>query len=205
MSNTNVNIFVIEDEIIIAQDIAKKVEKLGYHAMGISGNSEKAVEFLSFNTPDLILCDIRIKGSMDGIEVMELIQKKKRMPFIFLTSLSDRYTLDKAKILMPYGYILKPFSENDLLSSIEMALYRFENEIKHFDLDHEKINGIAVEPLSPKEFEMLGALTKGLNNKQLSEQFFVSINTIKFHLKNLFQKLEVNSRTEAIHKVIEAK
>ncbi|MCB0647553.1 MAG: response regulator transcription factor [Saprospiraceae bacterium] len=202
MSNTNVNIYIIEDEVIIAKDIASKITKLGYHPMGMTKSSDKAVEFLSFNTPDLILCDINIKGSMDGIDVISLIQKKKKIPFIYLTSLSDRYTLEKAKLTMPYGYIVKPFTEKDLLTSIEMALYRFEQENSSFDITQEKVNMLATEALSPKEYELLIDLTKGLNNTEIAEKHFISVNTVKFHLKNLFTKLDVNSRTEAIYKAI---
>lgn len=202
MSNTNVNIYIIEDEVIIAHDIAKKIERLGYHPMGMAKNSELAIEFLSFHTPDLILCDISIKGSMNGIEVIELIQKKKKIPFIYVTSLFDRYTLEKAKVTMPYGYIVKPFTERDLLSSIEMALYRFEQEHNMSGITLEKINSIAQESLSPKEFELLIDLTKGLTNQEISNRHFVSVNTVKFHLKNLFAKLDVSSRTEAIHKAM---
>ena len=116
---SNISILIIEDEVIIAQDIAGKVKRLGYDVAGIKSSSEKAIDFLSFHTPDLVLCDIRIKGAKDGIEVASIIREKKKIPFIYLTSMSDRATLDRAKKTLPYGYIVKPFNANQLGRAIE--------------------------------------------------------------------------------------
>ena len=99
---SNLSIFIIEDEGLIAEDISDKLGDLGYDVAGIAANSEKAIDFLSGHTPDLVLCDICIKGTRDGIEVAELISKRKKVPFIFLTSLSDRGTLERAKRTLPY-------------------------------------------------------------------------------------------------------
>ena len=200
---SNVSILIIEDEVIIAQDIASKVERLGYDVADIKHSSYKAIDYLSFNTPDLALCDIRIKGDKDGIEVAEFIRKKKNIPFIFLTSLSDRPTLERAKKTLPYGYIVKPFNDRDLLSAIEMALYKHSVELEKLAITKAKADLIASSPLTEKEFQFLMDITKGLNNQQLADKHFISINTVKFHMRNLLGKLEVSCRADALHKIID--
>ena len=199
---TEISILIIEDEVIIAQDIASKVRKLGYHVAGIKSSSEKAIDFLSFHTPDLVLCDIRIKGAKDGIEVANIIREKKKIPFIYLTSMSDRATLDRAKKTLPYGYIVKPFNDRDLLSAIEMALYKHSMELEALAITKEKIDGISLSPLTDKEYEFLIDVTKGLSNNQLAEKHFISVNTVKYHMRNLVTKLEVSNRADAMHKII---
>jgi DNA-binding NarL/FixJ family response regulator len=200
---SNISILIIEDEVVIAQDIAGKVSRLGYDVAGIKHSSEKAIDYLSFHTPDLVLCDIRIKGEKDGIDIAEMNQKEKRIPFIFLTSLSDRATLDRAKKTLPYGYIIKPFNDRDLLSAIEMALYRHSAELDKLAITKDKVNQIVHSDLTEKEFEILLDLTKGLNNIQIAEKNFVSINTTKYHIRNLLAKFEVSNRAEALHRIID--
>lgn len=199
---SNISILIIEDEVIIAQDIAGKVKKLGYDVAGVKSSSEKAIDFLSFQTPDLVLCDIRIKGEKDGIEVAEIIRQKKKIPFIFLTSMSDRVTLDRAKKTLPYGYIVKPFNDRDLLSAIEMALYKHATELEALSITKTKIDAICTTPLTDKEYEFLIDVTKGLSNNQLAEKHFISVNTVKYHMRNLVTKLEVTNRADAMHKII---
>ncbi len=201
-SPSSINIVIIEDEVIIAQDIAGKIRKLGYGVLKILHNSEKAIDFLSFHTPDLVLCDIRIKGPKDGIEVAEIVNQNKKIPFIFLTSLSDRVTLDRAKKTLPYGYIVKPFNERDLLSGIEMALYKHMNEKEALKITKEKIDAICLKPLTKKEYEFLLDVTKGLSNSQLADKHFVSINTVKYHMRNIVSKLQVSNRADAMHKIL---
>ncbi len=194
---------IIEDESLIALDISEKLQDLGYHVQKIISHSEQAIDFLSFHTPDLVLCDINIKGEHDGIQVAQYILKTKRIPWIFLTSLADADTLDKAKQILPYGYIVKPFTTLDLSSNIEMALFKFQSEIDQYTLTKDKIDAVCDAPLSTIEFEYLKDLTKGLNNQQLSEKHFVSINTVKTHLSRIRQKLDCTSRAEIMQIIID--
>ena len=193
----------MEDEAIIAQDIADKIRDLGYDVAGIAGNSEKALDQISNRLPDLVLCDIHIKGSKDGIEVAEIISKNYHIPFIFLTSLSDRNTLERAKKTLPFGYVIKPFDDRDLLSAIEMALYKHHSELERMEITKAKVDGLAASPFSEREFQIFLDITQGLNNDQIVKKEFISLNTVKYHIKNIFAKLDVSNRAEALHKVIE--
>lgn len=199
---SNINILIIEDESIIAEDISDMIRKIGYEVAAIIGNGDKALDYLGFHYPDLVLCDIMIKGTRDGIQIAEWLRKNRRIPFLFLTSLTDRATLDRAKTTLPYGYIVKPFDEKDLLTSIEMALYKFSQEMDSMKLTREKLDVLALEPLTDREYEILTEMINGLNNEQISKKVFLSNNTIKYHTKNILYKLEASNRGEVMQKII---
>lgn len=126
MSKTN--ILIVEDESIIAKDIQQSLKKLGYTVVGVSSTGEDAIEKAEELKPDLILMDIMLKGQISGIEAAGVIRGKLNIPVIFLTAYADESTLNKAKVSEPYGYIIKPFKEIDLRTSIEMSLYKHEKE-----------------------------------------------------------------------------
>jgi len=127
-----VNILVVEDESIVRKDIEKSLEKLGYKVIGHADNGEKALELARQMKPDLALMDIQIKGGMSGIDTAEAIKQEMDIPIIYLTAFADESTLAKAKVTEPHGYILKPFKEVDLHTTIEMAMHKHgrEREVK---------------------------------------------------------------------------
>jgi DNA-binding LytR/AlgR family response regulator len=122
------NIFIVEDESIVAKDIQNSLTKLGYNVVGFANNGIDAIERITETMPDLILMDIMIKGNLTGIDVSERIRESMNIPVIFLTAYADEATLSRAKITEPYGYILKPFKEIDLHSTIEMAIYKHQKD-----------------------------------------------------------------------------
>ncbi|MBI2257939.1 MAG: response regulator [Flavobacteriia bacterium] len=130
-----VNVLVVEDESIVSKDIQHSLKKLGYNVVGAAATGEKALELVRSEGPDIVLMDIMLKGSMNGIEVSEVIKKEFNLPVIFLTAYADESTLSKAKVTEPYGYIIKPFKEIDLHTSIEMALYKHK---KVLELERER-------------------------------------------------------------------
>ncbi len=125
---TKADIFVVEDEFIVSMDIQASLKKLGYNVIGAAPSGEKALELIAENQPDLILMDIMLKGQMNGIDTAEVVKKEYGIPVIYLTAYADESTLARAKVTEPYGYILKPFKEIDLQTSIEMALYKSSRE-----------------------------------------------------------------------------
>lgn len=122
------NILVVEDEAIVSKDIQQSLKKLGYNIVGAAATGEKAIELASEHKPDLVLMDIMLKGDMSGIDAAEKIKELLKIPVIYLTAYADENTLSKAKVTEPYGYIIKPFKEIDLHTSIEMALYKHSKE-----------------------------------------------------------------------------
>jgi DNA-binding LytR/AlgR family response regulator len=124
----SVNILVTEDESIVRKDIERSLKKLGYNVVGSADTGERAVELAIELRPDLALMDIMLKGKMTGIEAAEQIKKNIDIPIIFLTAYADESTLAKAKVTEPHGYILKPFKEIDIHTSIEMAMHKHKKE-----------------------------------------------------------------------------
>ncbi len=125
-----IGILIVEDEGIVAMDVRNMLTELGYKPLGIAVSGEEAIKFVDKNKPDLVLMDIMLKGKMDGIQAAEIIRSRYRIPVIYLTAYSDETTLRRAKITEPFGYILKPFEERELRTSIEIALYRHKMEMK---------------------------------------------------------------------------
>ncbi|MEG4506995.1 ATP-binding protein [Microcoleus sp. F6_B4] len=125
-----IQILVVEDEIIVAQDIAGRLKKLGYAVTATVSSGEEAIQKAIENPPDLVLMDIVLKGDMDGVTAAEKIQTNRNVPTVFLTAYADDQTLQRAKLTDPFGYIIKPFQQNDLRVAIEIALHRHEIETK---------------------------------------------------------------------------
>ncbi|HSA77765.1 MAG TPA: response regulator, partial [Nitrospirota bacterium] len=123
-------IFVVEDEVIIADDIKSYLQKFGYKVPSIATSGEEALKRVRDIRPDLVLMDIVLRGEMDGIETAERIRSEFDVPVVYLTAFADDQTLERAKITEPFGYIIKPFEERDLYTTIEMALYKHKMERK---------------------------------------------------------------------------
>ena len=130
MNSSKANIFIVEDESIVAKDIQQTLEKLGYNVVGMASEGEKAVGKITELMPDLILMDIMLKGDMTGIETATQVRKEMSVPIIYLTAYADRDTLTKAKITQPHGYIIKPFKEVDIRTAVEIAIYKHKKEAK---------------------------------------------------------------------------
>ncbi len=125
--NAAKSILIVEDEPLIADDIALTLSEKGYRISGNVDNAEEAFLTLSKKSTDLALLDIQIKGPKDGIALAREIRSRYQLPFIYLTSYYDAKTLERAKATEPEGYIVKPFDEKDLVINIEMALYKKRN------------------------------------------------------------------------------
>jgi DNA-binding LytR/AlgR family response regulator len=123
-------ILIVEDEKIVAKDIQNSLEKFGYNVQNIVNSGQKAIDEIEKNHSNLVLMDIKIRGGMDGIETANIIRKKFDIPVVFLTAYADDGTLEKAKITEPYGYIVKPFKEKELQTTIEMAVFKHEEDVK---------------------------------------------------------------------------
>jgi two-component system response regulator LytT len=126
----SINILVTEDESIVRKDIEMRLKKLGYNIAGTADTGLKAIELAKSEKPDLALMDVMLKGEMTGIEAAAEIKKFLDIPIIFLTAYSDDKTLEKAKGSEPHGYLLKPFKESDVRTSIEMAIHKHQTEKK---------------------------------------------------------------------------
>ncbi|MCK5145314.1 PAS domain S-box protein [bacterium] len=123
-------ILIVEDEHIVAEDIRRSLLNLGYDVIAIASSGRDALNIVRKLEPDLIMMDIVIKGRMTGIEVTRKIRSEYNIPVVYLTAYADLQTLDQAKSTDPFGYMIKPFNERELQSTVEMALYKHAMEKK---------------------------------------------------------------------------
>jgi DNA-binding LytR/AlgR family response regulator len=119
-------IMIVEDEPIIAQEMSMVVEDLGYQVCAMVMHGSEIEKSYIACKPDLLLMDINLGKGPDGISLVENLMKIKKIPFIFVTSYADKATLDRAKLVNPDGYVVKPFDDKDLQAAIEIAFARFE-------------------------------------------------------------------------------
>ncbi|MFT4565810.1 MAG: DNA-binding NarL/FixJ family response regulator, partial [Saprospiraceae bacterium] len=174
------NILIVEDDAIIAHDISLLLKKSGYKIAGVCHNATKALDKLS-------------KG---GIDIAKKIHTTYKIPNIFLTSFSDEFTLNAAREQEPYGYLVKPFQEATLFSTISIALsnHRMQSQNVNFE-------NLGIE-LTEKERSLCDQLYKGLSYQEIADTLSISINTIRYHLKTLYLKFDVNSRAELVGRIL---
>jgi signal transduction histidine kinase len=123
-----IRILVVEDEPIVAEDIASRLTRMGYEVVGIVESGEAAIALAEATLPSLVLMDIILEGELDGIEAAEWLRANLEIPVVYLTANADESTLQRAKATIPFGYILKPFKERELQATIEIAISRHQAE-----------------------------------------------------------------------------
>ncbi|HKT34442.1 MAG TPA: PAS domain S-box protein [Nitrospira sp.] len=119
-------VLIVEDEAIVAEDLAKKVAALGYQVSVTVPTGELAIQLAQDRSPDLVLLDVKLAGELDGIQTAERLQALGVGAIVFVTAHSDRATVDRAKHLGYFGFVLKPFSERELALQLDIALYKAE-------------------------------------------------------------------------------
>lgn len=122
--DTKPSVFIVEDETVVAMDIRDVLTGFGYQVEGIAKTGEDALEKIPVSFPDLVLMDIHLAGTLDGIETADRLHAEHHIPVIFLTADADDALLERAKRTLPFGYIIKPFGERELHSAIEVAIYK---------------------------------------------------------------------------------
>ena len=137
-------ILVVDDEAIITMQLEKRLSTMGYSVAGMAASGEDAIEKARTLRPDLVLMDIVMPGEINGIEAAKVITTELDIPVIFITAYADDSILEKAKCVRPYGYIVKPFNEQSLKATVEMALFR-----KLAEQEEQKLKKSAPERISP--------------------------------------------------------
>src|SRR4030043_818295 len=123
-------IFIVEDSRIVSLELQKILEGLGYAVIGSAGTGDEAISKCMDTPPDLILMDVKLPGPLNGIETSQEIRKKINVPVIYTTAYSDREIVEEVQKSYPFGFVIKPYREKDLLVAIETAFTRFEYEMK---------------------------------------------------------------------------
>jgi len=196
-----IKILIVEDEPLISEELDFILSKEGHQIVGRAYNGLDALDMLFTRKPQLVLLDIMLSHAMSGLDIAKIIKEKYNIPFVFITSFSDKDTLQSARSLFPAGYIVKPFKKKDIIATIEILAFKIEHENKSPYKSITDINQFLTDHITPKEYEILIDVVEGLNNEEISNKHFVSVNTVKTHLKRVFAKLEVNSRTQVSSKI----
>jgi len=171
-----IRILIVEDEKLVADDLQETLELMGYEVLGVAVSGEEAILDLETISVDLVLMDIRLAGAMDGIEASQTIQAQYRIPVVYLTANADRPTLDRVKASQPFGYILKPFNERALTTTIEIALARHQAEtLVYEELRTAQINKQSVEAQLQQKSAYFHLVAHELRNPLTAIKFAVEV------------------------------
>jgi DNA-binding LytR/AlgR family response regulator len=138
-NKSKISIGIVEDEALIADHIAMCLEDLNYSIAFIADDAETALSGLSNELPDVILVDINLNGNIDGVDLVHKINATYQLPIIYLTSNSEKATIDRVKLTNPAGFILKPYTEKDLDTQIQIAMHKYfeNNQISSQDTNNQ--------------------------------------------------------------------
>ena len=123
-------ILVVEDEIIVARDIRNMLVGLGYEVTAVVSRAMAAIKKAQETGPDIVLMDVMLQGKITGVEAAEQIYTNFSIPVVYLTAYADSTTVQQAKKTEPFGYIIKPFEERELQTTIEIALYKYKMQME---------------------------------------------------------------------------
>ncbi|MEO8891328.1 MAG: ATP-binding protein [Coleofasciculaceae cyanobacterium] len=207
----NIKVLIVEDEEIVAFDIESILHSLGYEICAVVSSAEEAIASTSLCLPDLILMDIMLKGSMDGIQAAAEIHRRFNIPIVYLSAYGDTNTIERAKLTEPFGYLLKPFAEKELHTAIEIALTRHYAEQKvrqalEAEKELSKLKSLFVANASHEfrtplatirsSVDLLELYSKGLMDEQKNKHF-QRINLAIEQLLDLLDDLLVIGKAEA--------
>jgi len=196
---SNINILIVEDELIIAENLAMKLEQLKYNVSGIVSTGKAALEKVELHDLDLILMDIAIKGDLDGIQTANKIKELHDVAVIFLTAYADEKTLERAASTGCYGYLLKPFKDRELHATIKMAIKKYDEQ-KVAAQSLVEMNKLLGEYSSEKNIIYEDSLTKLPNRLMLRELFSYLSSGLETssNLERASEQLNVNKKLLAV-------
>ena len=192
----SIKILIVEDEPLISEDLAMILKNEGYDIVDQVYDGIEVLDKINSSKPELVLLDISLGSSITGLDIAKHLKDSYRIPFIFITSFSDNYTLDQAKDLYPEGFIVKPFKKRDILASVAMIAHKIKSKHKSIYKSLEELNHSYKDKITPKEYEILIDICTGLSNNDLAAKHFISVNTVKTHLKRTFAKINIESRLQ---------
>jgi DNA-binding NarL/FixJ family response regulator len=193
-------ILMVEDDPVVAEDICCHLRELGHQVLGPMYTFNEAMDQCGTAHFDLAILDIHLERHGQGITLALHIKSCIAVPVIFLTASSDERTLEEAKAAHPEHYLLKPFNSEQLKAALAIVMHNF----RHPDSQQQQRSKLArfnkslPEPLSKREEELLHLLLDGLSNEEMADALFLSLHTVKTHMKHIFHKTGAESRTQLI-------
>ena len=196
MPLSDLNILIVEDDPIISEHISQLLTSTGARIVGKAHSGSRALDLLHNSSPQFVICDIHLGAGMTGLDVAEVVHQKYGLPYIFLTSFDDETTLSQAQEYSPYGYIVKPFHDRTLISTIKVALYNHQKKSSSGRLVREDVEEKINTPLTDREFDILQLLISGSSYQQIADAQHLSRETIKYHASKLYNKCQIANRSE---------
>lgn len=190
----SLDILIVEDEMLIAESLKQILLDMGHVDITICRKVALANQNIARFQYDLAILDINIEGDMEGIDLGKKCQDQS-IPFFYVTSYSDTDTVLKAKETLPGSYVIKPFSPEEIMVAIELTLMHHKNSEESTDRLIQTINDFH---LSKREAEVFTLVLNRLTTAEISDKLYLSQNTVKFHIKNIFQKTNTGGRRELI-------
>jgi DNA-binding NarL/FixJ family response regulator len=188
-------ILVVEDELITANSIIELLEDEDFCVLGPAKNAAEAIAFCekSQEPPAVALCDINIKGPVNGTELAFELRKRYNTEVIFLTAYTDASTLSAAFETNPVMYLVKPYTDSQLLVAIQMAMHKIlqKQKDRHFDSLY----------LTEREKEIATLVSEGLSSKQIASRLSISMETVKTHRRRMLQKNNLNSFPQLVFRM----
>lgn len=181
------SVLIIEDELITAASIAELLEEEDYHVAGKARDAATALRICNTaeKIPDIAICDINIKGPVNGIQLAGELKQLFNCEIVFLTALSDTRTLQSAFSAGPVMYVVKPYTDKQLLVAVQMAFHRI------FQRRQERQT--AGLQLTEREAEVAQLVAQGLSSKQIARMLTISVETVKTHRRRMLQKNNISS------------
>ncbi len=190
-------ILLIEDEFIIIKDIKILLSKNNFALVDDARNYNSAIDLFTKNTYDLVISDINLNDVKDGIEIITEFSKIKKVPVVYLTAYSDTDIVNRAEKTMPFAYILKPYNNNQLKVTINLAILNFNKKSK--SIEENLKNTAKLDLLTCREKEVLVTLSMGKISKEIADILSISPYTVEEHKKNIKKKLNLTTIGELIN------
>ena len=151
--------------------------------------------------PNILLLDINLNAELDGIDLAHYVNANYSIPIIYLTANNDLETIERCKTTLPSAFLAKPFRKSDLLSAIELGMFSFVEKfglasVSKSDISRDQLDKFE---LTQRETEIMELIAKGFKQKEIAHQLFISEATVKKHLSNVFEKMNVKSSIEALN------
>lgn len=191
-------IIIVEDDEITALNLKLSLQKHGYNIIAMCDNAQDAKKEIETYKPNLIIIDISLQESNDGIELAKIIRERYGIPFIYLTSYSDDDIISQAKQTEPYGYIVKPFDPSSLHATIQMAIFKF-------DVEHQRNEEIEAQKVDKKNLDKL-LYSKRATDKpviKFGDGYHLDISKDEIFYNN--EKIKLTKKEHAILRLLVAK
>ncbi|MET0393030.1 MAG: DNA-binding response regulator [Chitinophagaceae bacterium] len=187
------SILIVEDELITAESIAELLEEEDYVITGRARDAATALRICNTapRVPDVVICDINIKGPINGIALAGELKRLFNCELVFLTALSDPKTLQSAFAAEPVMYVVKPYTDKQLLVAVQMAFHRIFLRSRERRQDRLQLTG--------REVEVARLVAQGLSSKQIARMLSISVETVKTHRRRMLQKNNISSFPHLIY------